>query len=70
MLPDTLEVAYCRGLNSQANVAIKVVLHLLGSILWHTFKYFGFFFLRGRGRIKVSLTHVKTWSLSLGDYSY
>lgn len=30
------------GLYSQANVTVEVVLHLLGSILWHTFKYFVF----------------------------
>lgn len=42
MLPDTLEVASCRGLNLQANVTVEVVLHLLGSMLWPTFKYFVF----------------------------
>lgn len=40
--PITLEVAYCRGLNLQANVTVEVVLHLLGSMLWPTFKYFVF----------------------------
>lgn len=42
MLPDTLEVASCRGLNLQSNVTVEVVLHLLGSMLWPTFKYFVF----------------------------
>lgn len=42
MLPDTLEVASCRGLNLQANVTVEVVLHLLGSMSWPTFKYFVF----------------------------
>lgn len=42
MLPDTLEAASRRGLNLQANVTVEVVLHLLGSKLWPTFKYFVF----------------------------
>lgn len=42
VLHDTLEVASCRGLNLQANVTVEVVLHLLGSMLWPTFKYLFF----------------------------
>lgn len=42
MLPDTLEMASCRGLNLKANVTVEVVLHLLGSMLQPTFKCFVF----------------------------
>lgn len=42
MLPDTLEAASRRGLNFQAHVTVEVVLHLLGSKSWPTFKYFVF----------------------------
>lgn len=37
-----LEVACSSGLNSWAHVTVEVVLHLLGSMLWPTFKYFVF----------------------------
>lgn len=50
MLPDTLEVASCRGLNLQANVTVEVVLHLLGSMLWPTFKYFVFSKMRRKNK--------------------
>lgn len=52
MLPDTLEVASCRGLNLQANVTVEVVLHLLGSMLWPTVKYFVFSKMKRKNRDK------------------
>lgn len=68
MLPYTLEVTSCRGLNSQAHVTDEVVLHLLGSMLWPTFKYFDFS--KKKRKIKVLLSHVKTRHVRLEDYSY